>query len=684
MSEDKAKLRGKRQSGTTMNATPANTGAGTPVDPVPRAVAKPTLSQKAHALLAATKDRPPAHMCQQALKISVFFDGTGNNLKADLHTLEHSNVARLFRAHLEDDPSAGIYRRYVPGIGTLFPEIGDSGRGEIVDTHNAMGVMGQARLDWAMDEVQKIVRAAELRASNPTNQIVMITLAVFGFSRGATLARAFVRDLLQMKCAGAGQSLRWRQGNHPFEISFVGLWDTVAAVGIPIGANNVKAIRRERLSMGNVLRAHPLIGGPPRLLRAVDLAFGAPGADPTEGPANGHAAWAGDLRIPDAVARCVHMMAAHEVRNSFPADSVASGGVKPGNCKEFVYPGVHSNVGGGYRPGEGGRGKADPMDSAAVADADKMLSLIPLKAMYDEALIAGVPLRRIASQQWTKDNVNDFDTDPDMQAAFDHYMDTVGRGTRTLGAAFLAHTRLYMAWRFHHIREKQAVRPNLEEAHPDKKTREERAIETNEQVWAQDQKKLDAELTQLRSQLQVLEQRRLNEQLALSRSDIDPTTLEPTPEGRRKSDAVNAQYDPKIKRLQTQIAELEARRQTLPSQGELVAGLSEYDALLLADASSILSEIEAKPSLRARLRPHYKNLVETYENEYVYRRGLDKNKEADKKIIDFFDHYVHDSLANFQLDSTLPSDPRVIYAGGDFKTPFAQLDRSDLLQSMPA
>jgi len=262
-----------------------------------------------------------------------------------------------------------------------------------------------------------------------------------------------------------------------------------------------------------------------------------------------------------------------------------------------------------------------------------------------------------------------------MQAAFDHYMDTVGRGARTLGSAFLAHTRLYLAWRFQHIREKQAVRPNIEETDSGPKTGEERSIEASERVWAQDQKQLDAEMARLKAEQQALESRRMNEQLALSRSGkgVDPLTLLPTAEGRRMAEAINTQYESEIKKRQVQIAELEARKQTLPSHGQLIAGLSEYDALLLEDARAIIAKIQQDPGLRAQLRPHYRNVVEAYENEYVYRRGLDKRKEADQKIIDFFDNYVHDSLASFQIDSTLPSDPRVIYAGGNFKTPFALL-----------
>jgi hypothetical protein len=105
------------------------------------------------------------------LRLSFFFDGTGNNLDADLHTGEHSNVARLFRAHLPDQPSQ---RRsiYVPGIGTHFKDVGDLGystRG------SATGAGGDARLSWAMGRFDRAIK----------DEAGTVHVALFGFSRGA-------------------------------------------------------------------------------------------------------------------------------------------------------------------------------------------------------------------------------------------------------------------------------------------------------------------------------------------------------------------------------------------------------------------------------------------------------------------------------------------------------------------
>ena len=132
------------------------------------------------------------------MTLSFFFDGTGNNIDADVGTFEHSNVARLFRSHLEDDEALGRYRFYLPGIGTYFMDREVQDPGETL-TGPGFGGLGQARLNWAFARLREKVADAEQRAENPTNKICWIKVSVFGFSRGAALARAFCRDL-QARC----------------------------------------------------------------------------------------------------------------------------------------------------------------------------------------------------------------------------------------------------------------------------------------------------------------------------------------------------------------------------------------------------------------------------------------------------------------------------------------------------
>lgn len=656
------------QTAASLRGTGTASGAnGTPMDPAIHAVQKsqPTLAQKAAALANAEGGKPAPASCTQCLYVSFFFDGTGNNLKADTPTFEHSNVARLFRAMPLDDRTTGIFSRYIPGIGTFFPEGGDNGKGPIpfVDHHNGMGGMGQARLDFAFKELEKIVAEAKARAQNPTNKIVWIKLAVFGFSRGATLARAFVRDLLDPKLSKTivqGSEVFWKNGRYPLSIEFMGLWDSVASVGLPMSANNMRAFRSTRRTGGNVGRGivDGLLHSQPELLRAVDLAFGRPGADPSPGSADGHGAWADGLAIAAVVKQCVQMVAAHEIRNSFPVDSLQRGQTRGSNCKEMVFPGAHSDVGGGYRPGEGGKGTASMTSARVPADNNLVLSRIPLRAMCDEAVAAGVPLRKQAAGNLSQDNVEDFDISPVLVDRYNHYMNLAGWGGRPLGPQVLAHTRLFFAWRWYRIANGRAG--------------DNRRLTANEQVFAADRRALEQQKLQLQRQRAEAQQRMVAAQSqsnAVAQGqwmnpnvDVNALKARMAPS---EAQAAAAQAD--FNRADAQLSEVQARLDGAANDADLPSGLSTYDAELRDDALSILAEIRRTPAKRAQLRPHYRNLIETYEDQFVHGRGLN-----DQKIIAFFDDHVHDSLAAFAKDSTLPSDPRVVYVGGDTKLEYAR------------
>ncbi len=84
---------------------------------------------------------------------------------------------------------------------------------------------------------------------------------------------------------------------------------------------------------------------------------------------------------------------------------------------------------------------------------------------------------------------------------------------------------------------------------------------------------------------------------------------------------------------------------------------------LIQDAEAIAKRQAAQP--RLKLRPHYRNLMDAYNAQYLRQEPLDPD------VVAFFDRYVHDSLAGFAQDATLPSDPRVVYAGGNNKIRFA-------------
>lgn len=584
----------------------------------------------------------PRTSCLQTVWASFFFDGTGNNLDADVGTLEHSNVARMYRVHATDDPSRGIYRRYIPGLGTYFPEIRDPG-GTL--TGQGFGARGQDRLDWAFKQFADLLKPHQARAHNPSSRIVEVNVAVFGFSRGATAARAFVRDLYAHHAVADNGRWYLRTGRHPLRVRFMGLWDTVASVGLPMSTNNTPAAYSMGLeSLAFVMRTRGENG-----TAATDLAFGAPGADPAPGNFNGHGDWADNLEIHPAVEQAVHFIAAHEVRNSFPVDSVCRGSVKPGNCKEMVYPGVHSDVGGGYRPGEGGKSSTP----------EEQLSLLPLRAMYEEAVTCGVPL--LAESAWNKINRDDFESSPLLRDRYNHYMSIAGWGGRPLGELMNTHMALHHAWRFRSIRRKQQG-----------DSTEGRRIDEQEGQFRASNKVLEQELAEARRReaearrrLAYAEQRRTR----LVQSQYGNARIL---ELLKPLDAELAQAQAEHTRAQDALLRVQARMDTAPAVGKLRSNLAIYDEQLLEDAHALHTLCTRTPARRQQLRPHYRGLLSAYENEFIHGRGL-----TDQKIIDFFDHHVHDSLAGFAKDATLPSDPRVVYIGGNVKSRHSAVERSE-------
>ena len=371
---------------------------------------------------------PPS--CDANLFFGFFFDGTNNNLKRDRDTHSHSNVARLYGAfpggkdEQGSEPWPGLktkyhnsfFRTYVPGVGTRFDDVADSGAGTTLRDDRPRGLAfcykGQNRIIWTLVQAinnlhkyyldgplidrdafqasfnhlelprfgntlldfhppvdgEPLLRSAmdKLEAaftealqtlhgqlshylpvgpgkSRDRGIVRHIYVSLFGFSRGAVEARAFSNWFVWLcrldarLLGGTGLSL----GGIPVSIDFLGLFDSVASVG---------------------LASSFLI-------------------------ADGHQAWADaetSLRIPAEIAHCLHLVSGHEIRRSFPLDSVLVHGSLPPNCREIVFPGVHSDIGGGYRPGEQGRG-SDPQGA-------DLLSRLPLALMYRAARLAGVPL----------------------------------------------------------------------------------------------------------------------------------------------------------------------------------------------------------------------------------------------------------------------------------------------------
>jgi len=349
-----------------------------PAQPFPsgglrRLSSKETL-QRAQALNC-TVEATAKPSCAGQINVGIFFDGTGNNRKIDFLDLppdkrKHSNVVKIF--HAFPDSGGNNFRYYIPGVGTPFPQIQDEG----ADLGGPFAWNGENRITWGLTRLfnaanrfvngidlieeslagkiadnmassltppairRKILRTwqANLKQAIAGKKpaIEIINLSVFGFSRGAAEARAFCNWLFEV-CEEANGG--WTFADVPIRLGFLGIFDTVASVGIPN-------------SMPNFIL-------------------------------EGHQSWAdGNMHINPAIEQCVHFVAGHEVRAAFPLDSVRSKETYPANAKEVMYPGAHSDLGGGYAPN----------DLGISTNAEDSLAAIPGLQMYHEARKAGVPL----------------------------------------------------------------------------------------------------------------------------------------------------------------------------------------------------------------------------------------------------------------------------------------------------
>jgi hypothetical protein len=310
--------------------------------------------------------------CEQQPWFSFFFDGTMNNRLLDKPKQKLSNIARLFDGHVDERPL--IWRFYYPGVGTPLDASDPKWIDKIRDSEalgGATGLGADARLAKAEGDFRDSLRF--------NHKVDRIDIALFGFSRGATLARAFVNRLL-MKCEMKDGVPHWPCNtaldgqSAPLHIRFLGLFDTVESVGLP---------------------GHNLNGG---ML----------------------------MRVPDEVEHCFHIVAGHELRAYFPFTPVRHASA---SCEQIVLPGVHSDIGGGYRPGEQGR--------------SDLLARIALNRMRLEAAIRGVPFT--APKLAEKDVFELFEYSDDVKSLFDEYMHRVGR-IGTLEQQVFAHMRLYYGW----------------------------------------------------------------------------------------------------------------------------------------------------------------------------------------------------------------------------------------------
>lgn len=431
----------------------------------------------------------PGESCKTNLFFGFFFDGTKNNYVQAEKRLNHSNVARLYDCYpglsvpgvlpastdWQYKPSSytHFFKTYISGVASPFKEVNDSGKDSDQIRGAAMGYRGEARVIWALiqainnvhryfhkapivssseaaklagllelstpfrramrpdaiydshndvakalkrtrDEFEKVLRRLHSAISphwpdkgtgRPAKIdpgiVKTIHVSIFGFSRGATQARAFANWLIELcrldaRLTGRGDAMTL--GGFRLEVDFLGLFDTVASVGA-----------------GNTF-------GNSWLGKLFD----------------GHGTWAdaeGNLRIPEGI-RCLHLVAAHEIRRSFPLDSISVGQTVPANAEEIVFPGVHSDLGCGYSPCEQGRG----VDRSGA----DMLARVPLLYMYKAARLAGVPLKLEFASEVARRR---FKVEPATIAALNAYLAASAIKQAPLSVIMREQAKLHIQWR---------------------------------------------------------------------------------------------------------------------------------------------------------------------------------------------------------------------------------------------
>jgi hypothetical protein len=273
------------------------------------------------------------------VRAGLFFDGTANNransrigaecqammeANHNAHTPEcdgrHlepgssynndlSNIARLVDLYPEQNSACnnGVGLKvhwpvYISGAGTT-----SGGRDSLITGQSfGRGLTGVvAKVERAFAKLER--RLKRFSQDNPGCVIEMLEFDVFGFSRGAASARHFVNEILKKDQGALEPVLRsrkvplstcfaWNRGS--VSIRFIGLFDTVAAVGSFKDLGNIRDASNTRVN----------------------------------------------LYLPEGCAgQVVHLVARDEFRRNFALNSIS-----PAWPREIVLPGAHADIGGGY------------------------------------------------------------------------------------------------------------------------------------------------------------------------------------------------------------------------------------------------------------------------------------------------------------------------------------------------
>jgi len=343
--------------------------------------------------------------------------GAGAAIKSSiLHGVESfkeaykpSTLANSVRSTLKD-PSF-IVSTVISTVTNVFPNIRDS---EISAAY--LGTGFDSRVEAALDDFAEIIKLAK----DDAKPLKTIRVAVFGYDRGAVIARKFANELIKKECEESGEKVTYQDIEVIFD--FMGLFDSVSsAYGDAFLAKILEPALNFIPGEGWVVRA-----GTKGLQMAIALAKKS----------------LGQFDTPGEFRKVVHHVASTELRFYKLLDSPRNSN-ETGNLTEIVYPGSQSDVGGGFVEGEDGK-------SAELAR-------VSARNMLDQAWAYGVPMRRPEEMKAADDldtlkhfafkkqcvvdgkslTVNDL---------FRAYTAMLPTGQGTLEHHLLAHQKLFISW----------------------------------------------------------------------------------------------------------------------------------------------------------------------------------------------------------------------------------------------
>ncbi len=280
------------------------------------------------------------------IRFSLFFDGTLNNktnidqrllsaadntlteeerkaakeLKQKTSAKEQRMAASLYKKHgAKKEDEENSYEGYYTNVAIMEKYLANSAE---YDLNLQTYIEGSGTLDKAGDKTAgyafavwktgipaKVKKGVEnvltLISENHTNKKIIIekiTLEVFGFSRGAAAARHFIHQAMLDKQLQDGlvEELGYKVQPRAVKVDFVGLYDTVSTYGILKTALGIGVSNNISLNLHAIAHAKQVI----------------------------------------------QLAAADEHREYFSLTDIHSA---RGSSREIFLPGVHSDIGGGYR-----------------------------------------------------------------------------------------------------------------------------------------------------------------------------------------------------------------------------------------------------------------------------------------------------------------------------------------------